>query len=126
MLGRKERVENASQVLLGDTDPGIRHLDQHVVAGRHRLVPAPQLTVLVDIRCANGERAAAGHRVARINCKINDHLFELALVDLYKPEIAPVHDVEVDVFPDQPFDQVPQFVENVGNVEDSRLQRLLS
>ena len=48
------------------------------------------------------------------------------LVDLYKAEIAPVHDFEIDVFADQPFDQVPQFVENIGDVENSRLQRLLS
>ena len=53
-------------------------------------------------------------------------LFELPLVDFYKAEIAPMHDLEVDVFADQPFDQVPQFVENIGNVENSRLQRLLS
>src|SRR5271163_806328 len=126
LLGRKERVENASQVLLRDTGASIGHLDQHIVAGRHRLVPTSQLTLLVNICRANGERAAAGHCVARIHREIDDHLFKLPLVDLDKAEIAPMHDLELDVFPDQPFDQVPQFVKDIGNVEDSRLQRLLS
>ena len=80
----------------------------------------------MNICRANGERAAVGHRVARIHREIDYDLFELPLVDLYKAEIAPMHDIEVDVFPDQPLDQVPQFVEDIGNVEDSRLQRLLS
>src|SRR5690348_10433917 len=36
-----------------------------------------------------------------------------------------MHNIKLDVFADQSLQQVPQFVENVSNVEDARLQGLL-
>src|SRR5271165_635213 len=125
-FGRKEGVENASPVRLGDADAGIRHLDQYIVASRHHLVTASQFTFLMDVCRANGQRAAAWHRVAGIDGEIDDDLFELALVNLHKAETAPVHDLEVDVFADEPLDQMAQLVENVGDIEHPRLQGLLS
>ncbi|HZC97069.1 MAG TPA: hypothetical protein VE267_13235, partial [Bradyrhizobium sp.] len=65
-------------------------------------MPASQLTLLVNICRSDGERTAAGHRVARIHREIDDHLFELPLVNLYNAEIAPMDHLEIDVFPDQP------------------------
>src|SRR5229473_4689925 len=37
LFRRKEGVEDASQVVLGNADPRICHLDQHIIASRHRL-----------------------------------------------------------------------------------------
>ncbi len=51
---------------------------------------------------------------------------ELALIDLRQAEIAPVHDLELDVLADQPAQQMRQLDQHVGNIDDARLQRLLS
>ena len=75
---------------------------------------------------ADRQRAAARHRVARIDREVDDDLFELALIDLRKAEIAAVHDLQFDILANQPAQQVRQLDQHVGDVEDARLQGLLA
>ena len=46
---------------------------------------------------ADGERAAVGHGVARIDGQVDDHLVELRLVGLDVPEVAAGQDLELDL-----------------------------
>ena len=78
------------------------------------------------MRGPDGQRAAAGHGVARIDREIDDDLLELALVDLDEAEVAAVHHLQLDVLADQPAQQVRQLGQHVGDVEDARLQGLLA
>jgi hypothetical protein len=75
---------------------------------------------------ADGQRAAARHRVARVDREVDDDLLQLALIDLGEAEIAAVHDLQFDVLADQAAQQVRQLDQHVGDVEDARLQGLLA
>ena len=76
-----------------DADAGVGDLDLHIIAGRHDLVPAPQRGRLARLAVRMVERAAVRHGVAGIDREIDDHLLELALIDLDEAEIAAMHDL---------------------------------
>ena len=84
------------------------------------------LCVGADIGGAQRELAAVGHRVARIDHEIDDHLLELREIGLHRPEVALRHDVERDPLADQPAQQHGQVVDHVAEVDDLRAQRLLA
>ena len=112
-------------MFLGYADAGVGYFDQHVIAGGHDFVAAPHGACLIDVSGADRQGAAALHRVARVDRQIDDDLFELALVDLGKTEIAPVHDLELDIFADQAAQEMRQLDQHIGDVDDARLQGLL-
>ena len=64
LLGRKERVEDAREVVLGDADAGVGDLDDDIIPGRHHLRPAPQIGRLMAVRGADaqGRRRPASRR----------------------------------------------------------------
>ena len=68
--------------------------------------------------------AAVGHRVAGVDREIDDHLLELRDVDLDRPEIAAVHEVELDLFADQPPQQHGEIGQRVAEIEHLRPQGL--
>ena|SRR6516162_869138 len=80
----------------------------------------------MDIRSPDSQCAASGHGVSSVDGKIDDDLFKLAMVDFGKPKLTTMHDVELNVLADQPLNQMPQFIEDVGDVKNSRLQSLLA
>ena len=92
------------------------------------MISAPRRSGLAcaDVGGADRQRAAARHRVARVDGEVDDDLFELALVDLGEAEIAAVHELQLDILADQPAQQVRQLDQHVGDVEDARLQGLLA
>ena len=126
LLGREERLEDAFEVFLRDADPGIGDLDQHVIAGRHDFGAAPQRRRLRHIGGADRQRSAARHRVARVDGKVDDDLFELPLIDLGETEIAAVDELQLDILADQAAQQVRQLDQHVADIEHARLQRLLA
>ena len=73
---------------------------------------------------AQQDVAAVAHRVARVDDQIDDHLLELVEVGLDQPEIAAVHDVEIDRLADQPAQQHLQFGQHVAELQGLRPQRL--
>ena len=72
------------------------------------------------------KRPAARHRVARVDGKVDDDLFELPLIDLGEAEIAAVNELQLDILADQPPQQVRQLDQHVADVEHARLQCLLA
>ena len=64
------------------------------------------------------------HGVARIDDEIDDHLLELVEVGLHLPQVAAVHDVELDRLADQPAQQHLQFRQHVVELQHLRPQRL--
>ncbi len=88
-LGRKERLEDAADDLLGNARAGIHDLDQHIIPRRHRFGAPSQWLRHPPIAGADRERTATGHGVAGVNGEIDDDLLELALVDLDLAEARP-------------------------------------
>ena len=78
----------------------------------------------MTLRGADGELAAIRHRVARVDGEVHDHLFELDEVGLHRPEIAPVHDSNVDLLADQAPQQHRQVGQRFAEIEHLRPQRL--
>ena len=57
--------------------------------------------------------AALGHRVARVDDEVHDHLFELVEIRLHEPKIAAVLDVEIDLLADEAAHEHLQIGEHV-------------
>ena len=55
--------------------------------------------------------AIGRHGIARIDNKVDNHLIELPRVNLYQPYIAPVTDLQINLFPDQAAQQVKKLME---------------
>ena len=89
-------------------------------------MPTAHRACLADIGGADRQRSAALHRVARVDGEVDDHLLELSLIDLSQAEIAPVHDLELDVLANQPAQQMGQLDQHIGDIDDAGLQRLLA
>ena len=124
LLGRKERLEDLLHDLGRHTGAGVLDLDLHVVGGRHAGIAQPGRFGLGHIARADGDRAAIGHRVARIDHEVHHHLLELHEVGLHRPDALLVIDMERDLLADQPLEQHRQIVDVGRDFEDLRPQRL--
>ena len=81
--------------------------------------------VQLDVRCLNGQFAAFGHGVARVDRKVHDDLLDLAGVGFDVPEPAPRERRQVDVGPEQPAEHLLHPGESVVQVQYSRIEHLL-
>ena len=126
LLGGEERLEDLLQHVRRDAGAGVLDLDQHVV-GRRQFAIGEGLALLGrDVAGAHRQVAAGRHRVARVDRQIDDHLLELADIDLDRPQVAAVIDLELDVVADQAGKQHAQIGQHVGQVQHLRPQRLLA
>ncbi len=123
-LGREERLEDLVDDLGRYAGAGIGDIDAHVVGGRHAVVGQSRGFIRRDVGRLHGQLAAIRHRVAGVDREIDDHLFELRDVDLDRPEVAAVHEVELDLLADQAPQQHGQIGQGVAEVEHLRPQRL--
>ena len=69
---------------------------------------------------------APGHGVARIDREVHDHLLELRDVDLDRPKIAAMHNVERNLLADQAAQQHGQIAQHLAEIEHLGAQRLLA
>ena len=73
----------------------------------------------------DGEHAAAGHRIARVDREVQEHLLELVGVGLHGTHGGVAFDPEIDVFADQAAQQRVDVVDHRIGIEDRRRQELL-
>ena len=78
----------------------VAHYQHHVGAGLDADVQAGIALVQVYVRRLDGEPAALGHGVARVDGEVDEHLFDLPGVSFRRPEIDAEGSDEVDVLPD--------------------------
>ena len=76
------------------------------------------------IRGFDAQLSALGHRVARVHRKVHDDLFDLAHVRANRAEVARQIDCEIDVFADQPRNQLAHFFHDGIQIDRARLQHL--
>ena len=79
----------------------------------------------VHVRGFKLEPAAVGHGVAGIHSQVHDHLLELAGVCLYVAQARLQIYLQMDVFAQQPHQQVLHVVHNRVQVQDARSEHLL-
>ena len=124
VLGRIEGLENLPEVFLGNTAASIRHLDQQIFAGRHQRMIERAGIFFRHIGRADRELAAVRHGVARIDSQVHDDLLKLVLVNLDEPQIAAMHDLEFNLFGQQPRQKILQLGQSIGQRKNLGPQRL--
>ena len=116
-LRREERLERT----LADV---VVHADAEVADGQADVAPRLQVDVvgrvgLVDdvVRRLDDQAAAVGHRVARIDREIDEHLLELAGIGLDGPEVHAETSLEHHPLAERPMEQVLEPGNDVVEVE---------
>ena len=124
LLGGEERLENLRAHVGRDAVSVVLDFDQHIIgrSDRHLL----QAAAFGGGKVARAQRdpAALAHRVARVDDEVDDHLLELVEVGLHQPEIAAVHDIELDRLANQPAQQHLQLRQDVVELQRLRAKRL--
>ena len=120
LLGREERLEDLVDDLAWNAGAGVGDVDPDIFGRRHALVGEPRGFFARDICCSYGELAAIGHRVARIDGEVDDHLLELRDVDFHRPEVAAMDEVELHLLTDQPAQQHGEVGQRIAEVEHLR------
>ena len=126
VLGGEERLEDLADDRRRNAGAGVGDFDQHVVRRRHALGVIALAFARGHIGGAHVQPAAVRHGVARIDREIDDHLLELRDVDLDRPQVAAVHDLEGDLLADQPPQQHVEIAQHLAEIEHLRAQRLLA
>ena len=124
LLGREERLEDLGLDLRRNAGAGVLDLDQHIVGRRQRLVAEGRDLRRLDVARADRQRAAVRHRVAGIDGEVDDHLLELVEVGLDRPEVAAVHELQLDLLAEQPLQQDREVRQHVAERQHLRPQRL--
>ncbi len=123
-LGGEEGLEDLAAHFLGNAVAVVLDLDQDVVGRRQRFLVERRAIGRGDVARAQRDPTALAHRVARVDDEIDDDLLELIEVGLHQPQIASVHDVELDRFADQPAQQHLQFRQHLAELQRLRTQGL--
>ena len=75
-------------------------------------------------RRGDGQFAAVGHGVARVDAQVEDRHLELVAVGLGRGQIVANHDPQLDFGPERAADQPGHAVDQFGQVDRGRLERL--
>src|SRR5579872_4617219 len=125
-FGGKKRHEHLVADRLRYARPVIDKFDKHVVGGRHSLGVVAGALCGGDVGAAQLQMAAIGHGVARIDREVHDDLLELQLIDLDRPQVAAVHNLETNLLTDQPAQHDGKVAQHFAKIENLRAQRLLA
>ncbi len=107
ILGGEERLEDARLDVGGHAGAAVLDEDRAVIVDRQDIAVHRAHVRRRHFAGADGERsprrALGEHRIAAIDCEVDDHLFELAGVSTDGAEIAVMLHLEHDLLADQPF-----------------------
>ncbi len=102
ILGGEERLEGARHRLLRHARARVTDGDIGVLAGNDLAVGGGIGLVERRIAGLDGQLAAVGHGVARIDRQVEDGAFELVLVDLDRPQARRQYAFELDLLAECP------------------------
>ncbi|GJD67564.1 hypothetical protein MMMDOFMJ_0480 [Methylobacterium gnaphalii] len=119
LLGGEERLEGLGGHLRRHAGPGVCDGDHHVLALRDAEIVGG--VALVDMRIGglDGQPAAGGHRVARVDGEVQERALELVRIGPGAPEAARLHRLDLDRLAER----APQQLRHAGD-EAVRLDRL--
>ena len=113
-------------MFLGDADAGVGDFDAHIIARRHDRGAQRDWRRRGFVGGADGDGAALGHGVARIDDQIDDGVGELRLVGMHRPKLGAVLELQAHVFAQQVAQHQRQFAHHVAHRQHAWLQRLLA
>ena len=114
------------QVFFADAAPRIGNVDNDVFAG-HDFLGTDVLSRGNPLKPrANGKGSAVGHRIARIDRQVDEHLIELRFVHADKAQIPPVIDLNDGLCPQQAAQHELKLCKNIGYIQVFRAQRLFA
>jgi hypothetical protein len=119
-LGREEGVEDPAERALVHADAGVGHLEEDIRAGDDAEGFGSLGLVELDVRCADGERAPASDRVARVHRQVEHDLRELASIGENRTELGIELADELDVFADQPIQECERLLDDPVQVDHLR------
>ena len=124
LLGGEERLEDLLLHLRRHAGAGVGDFEEHVVAGLEALFLELRALRGRHVGGADLELAAVGHRVARVDGKVHDHLLELIEVGLDRPDVAPVGHLELDRLAEEAREEHRDVGERLVEIDDGGPQRL--
>ena len=122
-LGGKERIEGARRHLRAHAGAGVGDADADIIAGRKRRRIRGH-AVEPRIRGRDGELAAIGHGVARVDGEIEQRAFQLIGIAQRAPQIVRRDDRKIDGLADGPAQQILQRHHELIGIDAFRNQRL--
>jgi len=123
-LGGEERLEEVAARGFGHSDAGVGQRDHHVLARTHAQALGGEALVEMHQGGLNGELAAMGHGVARIDRQVHEHLLEPARVGLDGVLRGSRNGHQLDVFADQPPQQFLNLDHQLVDPHGARFERL--
>ncbi len=103
---------------------GVGHRELHVLAGGHFIDGIKIVHEIGDVFGRDRDRAALGHRVARIDAEIEQHLLELPRVGLEPPDFRAELRHDLDVLADHAPQHFFHVAHRVVDVDDAQKERL--
>src|SRR5690606_11759902 len=100
-LGCEEWLEYLFQNVGGDPGAGVLDLDDHIVRRDEFAIPEGRSRLRACIPSPHVQIAAFRHGNAHVHGKVHHHLLELADIDPYRPQIASMIDLELDLVANQ-------------------------
>src|SRR6266852_1981429 len=123
-LGREEWLENARLGGRVHSVPRVADAYYHVRARLHRW--ARSRVFLVDNRVLrlDGQRAPYRHGVAGVHGQVQQHLLELSGIRFYAPERVTQSKTKLNVFPNQPSQELAHLSDQLIHVQNFGLEHL--
>ena len=123
-LGRVERLEQVAADLLVHADARVADRQQDVRAGRALAVLGDLRRLELDVGGLDRQRAAVGHRVARVGGEVEDHALHLRAVGLDRREPVAELDRDADVVADDALQHPLHAGDDLVEVDHARVQHL--
>ena len=111
--------------MIGNARARIRDRDDEITAGRHRFAAQRCRRHEIDHARFDIECAETVDRVAGVDRQVDDDLLQLAVVRLDQAKVTAVGHFEGHALAKDPTQQGRDFSQDIGDIGEARLQRLL-
>ncbi len=108
------------------TDSGIGHRQHHVFAGRQHVWAAVKESSNSTLAVSMVRRPPLGHGIPGIHREIQNNLFDLAAVRFDQTEILFGTGLELDIFADQPAQDLFHLADHILDVQIFRRENLFA
>src|SRR5260370_6768253 len=124
-FGSEKRFKDARQYRCVHAHPRVGNDKQGVRPGRGSHVEPHKIIVQLDVLGFQRESSALGHRVARVDAEIHQHLFELSGICSYRRQSLRQRHFDLDVFSNDPLQHLQEVSNDVVQIQDAQLKHLL-
>ena len=121
LFRREEGIEDLGQDVLGDAHPGVGQAEGHELADQ---IGVRIARLQDDVLAGDGEVAAIGHGVSRVDRQVDQGQLELVGVHLDRPQVGRKRDRQPAAIAQRLGQDVPERLDAAGGVDDGPAERL--